>query len=37
MFKEIFSLINSTFVTRKWENENAPIDLVTQEQNKLKV
>ena len=32
LFKEFFSFNNFTFVTRKWENKNAPIELVTQRQ-----
>ena len=30
IFKEFFSFVNFTFKTRKWENKNAPIELVTQ-------
>ena len=29
IFKLFFSLINFTFVTRKWDNKSAPIELVT--------
>ena len=29
VIKEFFSFINFTFVTRKWENKIAPIELVT--------
>ena len=29
IYKETFSFINLTFVTRKWENKNTPIELVT--------
>ena len=30
VFKELFSFINFTFLTRKWENKNTHIELVTQ-------
>ena len=29
IIKEFFSFIDFTFVTRKWENKKAPIDLLT--------
>ena len=29
IIKEIFSFINFKFVTRKWQNKSAPIELVT--------
>ena len=30
-FKDFFSFINSTFVTRKWKNKSLTIELVTPE------
>ena len=32
VFKDFFSFINFTFVTQKWENENALIELVTRDE-----